>query len=248
MINTKAFLKGLILVMLLAGCTQEIATPLVQITISSKMPTGMPTASSPVVPQTNLKPVDLQVGSRQVSLTLIQNDTVVPLIVQDSKHAIATLAPDTFTIRLEGNKEATYIAGQVDTLLCTLESYARPFATFDAGYSVFEKNNLLIFDPPLDFSADLGSFFAESWGGAERSRQIVNDLKGTFGTEPIMIYGGFVQIDPLSEESGYTIRTIKGVKPTDGETLFVTIFLRDSIVGEFDQLAWFTFHISFVAQ
>ena len=104
------------------------------------------------------------------------------------------------------------------------------------------------FNPPLDFTADLGSFFAQYWGGPKRSQQIVDELKGAFGNDPVLIFGGFTPLDPRSGESDYTVKTIHGVRPTAGQPLFVTIFLWDKMVGAFDQLAWFTFHISFVAR
>ncbi len=150
MVSAKVFIAVSISSTLLAGCMQAAVTPATQSAAVSETSTVTSTKPPSADSQNGVTSVGLQIGSKQVTLTLVQNNKVVPITVQDSKHGEVTLAPDTFTIRLEGDKEYTYIAGQADqTLLLALESYKRPLATFDAGYVVFVNNDLRIFDPSL---------------------------------------------------------------------------------------------------
>ncbi len=145
----------------------------------------------------------------------------------------------------------TSIVGQTDEEpLLSLERYARPLATFDVGSRVLENNDLPMFDPPLEFSDDLTSFFT-MYGCEhcpEQVPQLVAYLKGKFGIEPLMLFSGPIFPDDRTSESDFTIRTINGIKLSDGETLLITVFLQDDIGKQFYQLEWFTFHISFVAQ
>lgn len=138
MVNEKAFIWALILALFLAGCTQATAAPMTESTIISVASTITPTAPAtniavaPTVPSPNIlhsnfRPIDLQVGNKQVSLTIVQNGKAIPVVVNNSRHATVSLAPDTFTIRVEGDKGATSILGQTDaTLLDSLERYTRP--------------------------------------------------------------------------------------------------------------------------
>ena len=141
-INTKVFIAVSISAILLVGCVQAMATPAMQSAVASGTPTVTPTVPPSIDSQDGVASINLQVGSKQVTLTLVQNNQIVPIAVQDSKHGEVSLVPDTFTIRLEGDKEYTYIAGLIDqTPLLTLESYRRPLATFDAGYVVEFMHN-----------------------------------------------------------------------------------------------------------
>ncbi len=228
-----------------------MVAPTAEATIISVTPTVIPTLPPIAILQGSVESVDLQVGSKRVSLTFVQNGKTIPVTVNNSRHAAVSLVPDAFTIRVDGNKGVTSIVGHTDEEpLLSVERYARPLATFDVGNPVLENNDLRLFDPPFEFSDDLESFFTTYWCETcpEQVPQLVDYLKGKLGTEPIMLFSGRLFPDDRTGESDFTIRTINGIKPMAGNRFLITVFLQDDIGRRFYQLEWFTFHISFVTQ
>lgn len=249
--NKRIFIHAAVLVPLLVGCTQTMVTPAAGANIISVTPTVIPTLPPTAIPRGSVESIDLQVGGKRVSLTFVQNGETIPVTVNRDKHAAVSLAPDTFTIRVDGDKWATSIVGYTDEgPLLSIERYARPLATFDVGNPVLENNDLRLFGPPFEFTDDLETFFTTYWCRTcpERVPQLVDYLKGKLGTEPLMLFSGRLFPDDRTGESDFTIRTINGIQPTIGQTLLITVFLQDDIGEGFYQLEWFTFHISFVAQ
>lgn len=238
------------------GCSLE-SEPTPTESIPQPASTQWPPANTPVVlSQDGSQTVGLQVGDSRVSLALVQSGNIVPITTVNSRRATAWLAADSFTVQVEGDREATSVAAltvEDEPLLLSLEQSGRPLVTFGGTGNTLENGDLRVFHPALEFYDDPESFFASDlWGASpEQAAELSQHLESEFGTVPIVLLSARSYLDDRYGESSFTIETIDGVRPTEAETILITVFLENWLsgaLGFFSQLEWFTYQVQFVQQ
>jgi hypothetical protein len=239
------------------GCSSESGITLPE---STSQPTAaqLPPTNTPVLvlSQNSSETVNLQVGGERVSLAIVQHGNAIPITVVNNRRGTVLLAPKPFTIRVEGDREATSIVALTpadETLLLSLEQSGRPVVAIGGTAYALYGNELRIFDPPLEFDDAPESFFTSDWWGAspEQATVLSASLESELGAAPIILFSGRGYLDDRSGESDFTIETINGVQPTEAETILIMVCLENWLggtLGSFSQLEWFTFQVSFATR
>ena len=199
--------------------------------------------------QSEPTPVNLQIDNSQISVSFVQNGDSIPIVINEKRGAVV-LAPASFTIQIDGDKESTSILALADpSLLPPLEGVTQPIVTFAGTGRAFANSNLLVTDDPIELRYGSASFFLDFWAATpEQATELSSYLENKLGTVPLVFFSGHDYLDTEKGITDFAIETINGNRPMNGQQVLIVIFLQSDLGETFSQLEWLVVQVSFGIQ
>jgi len=194
--------------------------------------------------------INLEVGDKQVSITISQNGRNIPVGVDEQ--GTIRLEPEPFSLRLYGDTEDVSLMTLRDAqLFAPLEQSTRPVVVFEGlGRAWGDSGDLLVEVGPLELYEGPESFFINEWGESpERAAEFSSYFEKQLGSIPIILTTGRFYLAATDDTSRLTVRTVDDVQMQDGESILLVVFL-ESPIGQasgitFSQVKWLKFPILF---
>ncbi len=189
--------------------------------------------------------INLEVGDKQVSITISQHGQNIPLV---DEQGTIQLEPKPFSLHLYGDTELVSLMTLKDLqLFAPLEQTTRPVVVFEGTSNAWDDfDTLFVHGEPLELYEGTGSFFVNEWGESpERAVELSSHLERQLGSAPTILTTGRYYLAAMDDTSSLTVHTIDGAQMQAGESILLVVFLEDPIGETFSQVKWLKLAILF---